>query len=218
MCIIAVSPAGVPQPDIATLRRMFTINPHGAGYMTARNGRVEISKGYMTWSDFSRAVTREAFTAADSVVYHFRIATQAGVNPEMTHPFPLTKDITQTKLWDCSCPIGVAHNGVIQLTTDRTDTEYSDTAHYIVEFLRYLVRTPEDLHNDAILDAIRRTTNSRWALMDGTGYIATVGDFIDRDGILYSNGSFCFAPKNYSVLRGFFDDEELTDEDLAYLL
>ena len=65
MCIIAASPAGAPQPTMDTLRRMFINNPHGAGYMTARNGRVEISKGFMTWADFSRAVRQEAFTAAE---------------------------------------------------------------------------------------------------------------------------------------------------------
>jgi predicted glutamine amidotransferase len=197
-----------------TLRRMFINNPHGAGYMTARNGRVEISKGFMTWADFARAVRMEAFTAADPVVYHFRISTQAGVNPEMTHPFPLTSHIEQCKLWDVACPIGVAHNGIIRLTSNSRDREYSDTAHYIVEFLRYLVRDADDLRNAAILDAIHRTTDSRWALMDSTGYIATVGDFIEEGGCLYSNGTFRAAKpqhstaRNYKVCRGFFDDEE----------
>ena len=214
MCIIAASPAGAPQPTMDTLRRMFINNPHGAGYMTARNGRVEISKGFMTWADFARAVRQEAFTAAEPVVYHFRISTQAGVNPEMTHPFPLTSHIEQCKLWDVACPIGVAHNGIIRLTSNSRDKEYSDTAHYIAEFLRYLVRDADDLRNAAILDAIHRTTDSRWALMDSTGYIATVGDFIEEDGCLYSNSTFRAAKthytptKNYKVCRGFFDDEE----------
>lgn len=214
MCIIAASPAGAPQPTMDTLRRMFINNPHGAGYMTARNGRVEISKGFMTWADFSRAIRQEAFTAAEPVVYHFRISTQAGVNPEMTHPFPLTSHIADCKLWDCACPIGVAHNGIIRLTSNPRDKEYSDTAHYVAEFLRYLVRDADDLRNAAILDAIHRTTDSRWALMDSTGYISTVGDFIEEDGCLYSNGTFRAAKaqhttaRNYRVCRGFFDDEE----------
>lgn len=210
MCIIAVSPAGSPQPNLDIMRRMFINNPHGAGYMTARNGRVVISKGFMTWADFVRAVRSEAFTAADPVVYHFRISTQAGVNPEMTHPFPLTSHIEYCKILDLTCPIGVAHNGIIRLTSDHRDKEYNDTAHYISEFLRYLVRDADDLRNDAILSAIRRTTDSKWALMDSTGYIATVGDFIEDSGCLYSNGTFRAAPaKTYRVTRSFFDDEPL---------
>lgn len=209
MCIIAVSPAGIQQPSIDAMRRMFTNNPHGAGYMTVRDGRVVISKGYMNWSDFQRAIRMEAFTAADPVVYHFRISTQAGVNPEMTHPFPLTSHIEYCKILDLTCSIGVAHNGIIRLTSDHRDKEYNDTAHYIAEFLRYLVRDEDDLRCPEILSAIRRTTDSKWALMDSTGYIATVGDFIEEDGILYSNGTFRAAPvKTYRVTRSFFDDEE----------
>ena len=90
MCIICVSKPGVRQPDENTIRTMFYRNPHGAGYMFARDGRVEIRKGFMRLDEYLRAIREERFTAADSVVYHFRISTQAGVNPEMTHPFPLS--------------------------------------------------------------------------------------------------------------------------------
>lgn len=190
MCIICSSAAGVRQPSEAQLRRMFDANPHGAGYMVARNGRVEISKGYMSWAPFLKAIRYEKFTPDDPVVYHFRISTQAGVTPEMCHPFPLTSHMEDCKILDVGCPVGVAHNGVIRLTSDHADREYSDTAHYITEFLRFFVRSPEDLRDPAVLDAIERTTDSKWALMDSSGYIATVGDFIEEDGLLFSNGTF----------------------------
>lgn len=215
MCVICVSNPGVQQPSIEQLRNMFDSNPHGAGYMVARNGRVEISKGFMDFDTFLHAVQYERFTEDDSVVYHFRISTQAGTTPEMTHPFPLTSNICKTRMLDVACPIGVAHNGIIRLTSDPHDKDYSDTAHYIAEFLRYLVRSPADLRNGAILDAIERTTNSRWALMDATGYVATVGNFIEDDGLLFSNASY-FPPRHFSfygghsknqIIRGFFDDE-----------
>ena len=90
MCIICVSKSGVRQPGGTTIRAMFLRNPHGAGYMVARGGRVQIHKGFMDLGDYLRAIRTEHFTASDSVVYHFRISTQAGVNPEMTHPFPLS--------------------------------------------------------------------------------------------------------------------------------
>lgn len=228
MCIICVSKPGVNQPSLDQLRNMFDANSHGAGYMVARNGRVEASKGFMTWDDFIRAVKYEKFTDADAVVYHFRISTQAGVNPQMTHPFPLTGILEKTKLIDFHCPIGVVHNGIIQLTTNHRDREYSDTAHYVAEFLRYLVRSPGDLRNAKILDAIERTTHSKWALMDGTGYIATVGDFIEDGGLLFSNTSYRASRFKFSapyrayrwdddsrsqVIRGFFEDEPETDDE-----
>lgn len=186
--------------------RMFQTNPHGAGYMTARNGRVEISKGFLTWEDFIHAVRHERFTAADPVVYHFRISTQAGTGAAMTHPFPLTNHIEQCKRLDAACPIGVAHNGVIQLTSDPREKEYSDTAHYVAEFLCHLVRDPADLRDQSILSAIERTTRSRWAIMDSGGYIATVGDFIEEGGLLYSNATYRSAGsrKYYTAPRNLF--------------
>ena len=98
---------------------MFRNNPHGAGFMVARNGKVEISKGYMNIENFVSAIRLQHFTAKDSVVYHFRISTQADVTPEMTHPFPLTNQLEYMKALDVSCDCGVAHNGIIYLTTDR---------------------------------------------------------------------------------------------------
>ena len=92
---------------------------HGAGYMFARDGRVQIHKGFMDVDSFLDAIRGEHFTAKDSVVYHFRISTQAGVNPEMTHPFPLSNRLSYMKALDVECRCGVAHNGIIRLTSDR---------------------------------------------------------------------------------------------------
>jgi len=224
MCIICASKAGVRQPTEAMLRRMFINNPHGAGYMYARDGKVRIEKGFMTWGDFSRAVKHEAFTAADPVVYHFRISTQAGVIPEMTQPFPLTSEIAQTKGLGLVCPAGVAHNGIVRLTSDRTDREYSDTAHYIAEFMAYMIRNVEDMKNPAILSAVERTTNSKWALLDGSGEIVTVGGFIEDGGLLFSNGTYqevsyydrggiVYAHGRQGMIRSFYEDDAYSDDE-----
>ena len=55
MCIICVSKSGVQQPTDTTLRAMFRRNPHGAGYMYARDGKVTIHKGFMNIEDFLSA-------------------------------------------------------------------------------------------------------------------------------------------------------------------
>ena len=54
----------------------------------------------------------------DETNYHFRISTQAGVSPEMTHPFPLSNRPARLRKLDLRCRVGVAHNGVIRLTSD----------------------------------------------------------------------------------------------------
>ena len=190
MCIICVSPKLVRQPNVTTIRRMFQNNPDGAGYMVARDGKVIISKGFMNVDEYIEAIRAEHFTAKDPVVYHFRISTQAGVNPQMTHPFPLSNRIEHMKVLDVECPCGVAHNGIIRLTTDRNNREYSDTALFIANYLSLIIREPGDLKDERILTLIHRLAGSKLAIMDGDGYIATVGEYINQKGLLFSNTSF----------------------------
>lgn len=190
MCIICVSPKRVRQPNVTTIRRMFRNNPDGAGYMVARDGKVTISKGFMDVDEYIEAIRTEHFTAKDPVVYHFRISTQAGVNPQMTHPFPLSNRIEHMKVLDVECSCGVAHNGIIRLTTDRNNREYSDTALFIANYLSLIIREPGDLKDERILTLIHRLAGSKLAIMDGDGYIATVGEYINQKGLLFSNTSF----------------------------
>ena len=190
MCIICVSPARTRQPSISQIKTMFLNNPHGAGYMYARDGRVHIHKGFMDIDSFLSAVKAEHFTAKDSVVYHFRISTQAGVNPEMTHPFPLSNRLPHMKALDVECPCGVAHNGIIRLTSDPTQHEYSDTALFITHYMARMVHGLDDLKDTQLLNRIERLAGSKLAIMDGSGYIATVGNFINERGLLFSNDSY----------------------------
>jgi len=169
---------------------MFMNNPHGAGYMFAREGRVHIHKGFMDIDSFLSAVKAEHFTAKDSVVYHFRISTQAGVNPEMTHPFPLSNRLPHMKALDVECPCGVAHNGIIRLTSDPSQHEYSDTALFITRYMAQMVHGLDDLKDAQLLNRIERLAGSKLAVMDGSGYIATIGHFINERGLLFSNDSY----------------------------
>ena len=202
MCIIAVSKRGVKQQTLNQLENMFFNNPDGAGYMYARNGRVYIHKGFMDFDDFSRAIKDEHFTKADPVVYHFRISTQAGVNPRMTHPFPLTDCRKDCEKLDLKCNIGIAHNGIIRMTSDVKETRFSDTAIFIADYMSRLIRSREDLEDSAILEMIDHLTNSKWALMDGiTGNIETVGKFVNADGIMFSNTTYLpYVPPKTTII------------------
>ena len=190
MCIICVSKSGVRQPGEAAIRAMFLRNPHGAGYMVARGGRVQIHKGFMDLDDYLRAIRTEHFTASDSVVYHFRISTQAGVNPEMTHPFPLSNQPARLRKLDLRCRVGVAHNGIIRLTSDPDNDQYSDTAIFITQYLSRLIRSRADLRDQRLLDEIFQIARSKFAIMDGSGYVATVGEFVNERGLLFSNHTY----------------------------
>lgn len=160
-------------------------------------------KGFMNLEDFTRQLCLEAFTPDDSVVYHFRISTQAGITPAMTHPFPLTTRLKTCTQLDLTCPCGVAHNGIIQLTSNPREKTYSDTVRFITRYLTRLVRGSDDLHDQPVLDMIYLLTNSKFAIMDTTGYVATVGDFIHAGGLLFSNNTFIESPVSYTASRKY---------------
>ena len=200
MCIIAVSKIGVRQPSLNQLHNMYNNNPDGAGYMYARDGKVHIHKGFMCWEDFKRAVEKEQFTKDDPVVYHFRISTQAGVCPTMTHPFPLTKDLKLCEKLDLICPTGIAHNGIITMTSFSKETRFSDTAYFITWYMAKLIRNREDLTDPFVMDMIENLTNSKWAMMDGhTGEIVTIGKFENNKGLLFSNSSYNNTYRKYLI-------------------
>lgn len=203
MCIICVSNKGIKQPTKDQLLQMFLNNPHGAGFMFARNGAVTIHKGFMKFAEFYAAVKAENFTKNDVVIYHFRISTQAGVTPEMTHPFPLTANIAECKALDTVCNIGVAHNGIITLTTNHADKEYNDTAHFIAEYMSRIITTESDLKDQNKLRRVEMLAKSKLAILSGSGTVATLGYFIkDKDGLLFSN--YTYQPPIYDSYYDLF--------------
>ena len=187
MCVICISPAGVAQPSTSEICRMFHRNPHGAGYMVARNGHVEIHKGFKTLDDYLAALKAERFTDDDTVVYHFRISTQAGVNPAMTQPFPLSSQLEAMKALDLTCACGVAHNGIIPLTSDPDEHVYSDTALFIADYLSRWIRKSADLKRTQLLNLVGAMIQSKMVILDGSGLYATIGNFYTDKGLLYSN-------------------------------
>lgn len=190
MCVICVSDRGVKQPTKELMKQMWNRNPHGAGYMFARSKYVYIRKGFMTFDEFYDAVKAENFTAEDIVVYHFRISTQAGVNPEMTHPFMLTDNLPDTKVLRARVNIGVCHNGIISLTSGKS-TKYSDTALYIVDYLSDLVLRPADLKNPVLQGLIEEQIHSKMAILDYAGNVTKIGHFTkDESGLEFSNTYF----------------------------
>lgn len=65
MCTICVSPVKTRQPGMDQIKTMFSHNAHGAGYMVARDGHVQIHKGFMDVDSFVEAVEAEHFSEND---------------------------------------------------------------------------------------------------------------------------------------------------------
>lgn len=202
MCVICVKRQGVQMPTIKNVMDMWKRNPDGAGYMYVRDGKLIIRKGFTDVQDFMNAIYDEdKLTKNDVAVFHFRISTQAN-NPTMTHPFALTPRIEETKYLNIdNALIGVAHNGIIQLTSDHREQEYSDTALFVANYMTRIIRKPRDLKDPYCKSILQELIGySKLAMLDVNGDITLIGSFEERNGLLYSN--LYHEPIKYSYYNG----------------
>jgi predicted glutamine amidotransferase len=192
MCIIVIKPAGKKLPATATIENCWYNNNDGAGLMYAAGGTVHIQKGYMTLKSFKAALKRlekDIDTISTPIVLHFRITTHGGTSSGNTHPFPVTEKLPLLQMTKSRAPLAVAHNGIIDIKPSKKDI--SDTMEYIINQLAPLYQLKKDFYKQpAGLQLIYNAIKSKMVFMDGSGYIATVGNFTTVDGILYSNTSY----------------------------
>ena len=213
MCIIAAKAKGVAMPDDQTIENMWYGNSDGAGFMYAENGKVYIRKGFMEYSQFRKALDELAATHDMTqlpLVMHFRITTHGGTRPANCHPFPITDSVGVLSKLETKCRVGVAHNGVIDITPRKG---ISDTMEYIASQLAPLSRAvPEFYKNKHLIEMIYNATGSRLAFLTRDGSIYTVGDFIEDGGMLYSNTSYRYSRSwrdfNYSWLKSDISSRE----------
>lgn len=192
MCIIAYKPLNVAFPEENILKNCWDNNDHGAGFMYAYEGVVHFQKGYETWEAFKSALNRARKLTGDKVPYvmHFRIATQ-GYEKTMTHPFPLSSNMKKLKKLHGDCNIGVAHNGIIDLTSDGAK-EYSDTMKFITDYLSLIIRNYSWYKDERTTTLIERLIDgSRLAILDKKGHCQLLGKgWVEENGMWYSNTSY----------------------------
>lgn len=199
MCVICVKARGVKFPSKEYLSNCFENNSDGAGFMFVKDGSVVIRKGFGTFDKFYSALDRARADVGDKApfVMHFRIATQ-GFDLSMTHPFPLSDDINKLRYRKCKCPIGVAHNGIISLTSDGAK-DYSDTMKFITDYLSGIIRNFSWRKDKRIRNTIEALIKgSRLALLDKYGNTDVLGDgWVQEDDVLYSNSSYKNSYRKY---------------------
>ena len=81
MCVIVEKEKGKAVPENSVLKDCFQANPDGAGFAFARDGRVEIRKGFMTWRKFRKGLRAEMIRKSDTVVYNLPIGTSRENSP-----------------------------------------------------------------------------------------------------------------------------------------
>lgn len=225
MCIIVVKPQGMPMPADEIMETCWQQNPHGAGLMYAHEDKVHIVKGLMEWKAFKKelaALGKKHDLTALPLVMHFRISTQAGVNPENTHPFAITRDVRKLTAKKSSSTVGgLVHNGIIPCCSYMDDKEkYSDTLYFVKDYVARLARKPDDLKERWIQTILDEVAQSKLSVMLPDGEIIMLGEFILEDGLYYSNDSFLprLLSDGYHDDWAYYDDVTLypCDENMCY--
>lgn len=209
MCIIVYKPQTQPMPNKSILETCFEQNPDGAGYMYAFEGKVQIRKGFMTFDKFYKALSKSIALTGEGVPYvlHFRISTQGGNRKDCTHPYPLSSNMANLRLLQASTNIGIAHNGIISLTSNsfnKTIT-YNDTMLFITDYLSLIIENENYYKNGRIIELISRLCESKLAILDRNGHCELIGkDWIKDNGIYYSNNTYepCVLDFPYSYYNG----------------
>ncbi len=194
MCIIAVKPKGVKMIDDSIIDTMFYTNPDGAGYMYALDGRVHIKKGFMYLEDLYESL-EELKEKCDitniPLILHFRISTSGKVDGKTCHPFPVSSNLKDLRERNIDATLGMAHNGVIYDYEERKSI-YSDTQLFVNKCVSYLYSMNPHFLNDPRTEAFFEPiiNGSRLAFLDGDGNIYRYGEWIEDDGIYYSNSGY----------------------------
>ena len=192
MCVIITKSKNQNKPSKEFLEKAWKTNPDGAGYMIANGNNVIISKGYMSFKSFYKAVSKLPNDKA--IVYHFRIATHGARNEKGTHPFPITSNDKLLQKQFMKTDLGVAHNGIIQLcgnyTKDKNPHNLSDTQLFIRDYLSHIKKIDNWYMNSNIQKMIKELIKSKMTVLDKQGNIIYIGDFVEVDGYKCSNNYF----------------------------
>ena len=197
MCIIVAKNAGIPMPSTEILHNCFNNNPDGAGFMLAAKNSVYGFKGLMTFEEFTDELARaeKRFGKLDKlpVVLHFRITTHGSSVAGNTHPFPLKSGYREMRKTQWCADQGFAHNGIILQTSNDPDIKkhkVSDTMVFAKKYAAPIAKYASIASDPALLDMLYEIADSKLCFLNKKGKIATRGDFVEQDGVLYSNTSF----------------------------
>jgi len=197
MCIIVAKKKGIELPSENVLENCFENNFHGAGIAIAVGTNVHVFKGLMTWERFRRTLNliKKKINLKDhAVAMHFRIATHGSVIEQNTQPFPVSDDMEYLTKVRYTAKNVLLHNGFFSsLFSYINCKEYdvSDTLLFTKSIIYPLSVLDPTLERKETVEIIRSTIgSSKIAILKYTGDFLLFGDFIEDEGIYYSNTSY----------------------------
>ena len=196
MCLIIVKETGVEFPNEDILAKAFKANPDGAGLAYNKHDHVYIHKGYMTYQHFIECYRNVLchITKDSALVIHFRKASRGKVNPELTHPFPISDNLDILTKSFLKSDYAVVHNGTIKEMDKYLKKErrkLSDTIVFVQKYLSLIANNDcwfDKECNQQLLELL--LGDSRMCILNNQGEIRTVGNFFKYNDLLFSKQSF----------------------------
>jgi len=207
MCVIAVCNRMLTEEELTNCWRS---NSDGAGVAWMSRKVVRWKKGFMTKEDLEKWYFELSPPPIPHVV-HFRSATAGDIVPELTHPFVI--DVVKSTIKGKTKRGVLFHNGVITNWEIKLDL----IGLWCIKNNRKL---PEGQWSDsrAVAALCRilgtdylRAQDGKWVMVVPRG-IFTFGNFIKRDGVLFSNTSYLCGGSQYYYSGKWWDDFP-TDEN-----
>ncbi|MBP3713387.1 MAG: hypothetical protein J6I69_02320 [Bacilli bacterium] len=227
MCVIMYKPSNAKLPNRKTFEKCFKANPDGAGYMFVKDNKVIIHKGFSDLENMLDSINSESVDFnKTALICHFRISTQGGVNPSLTHPFAVSDNFADMRQINATCNLALAHNGIISHCSNSRAKTYNDTMEYIRRYVYPITRgKAESLDDDLTIKLLKDRHLTGWnkfALMNANGKVVLVGDWRKKDGIFYSNLNWSQPPVidnwktphniNNFYSGGFFENPDDSDD------
>lgn len=188
MCVILCSLKG-DEINKDHLFTGFNNNPHGSGFMVAKDNNLIIEKGFFDFEDFYSQY--EKYIGLPIVVHH-RWATMGARNKENCHPFQFLNGEFDNKL-----QAAVAHNGHVNGHTEICSM--SDTYNFVQ---KRLIPLTKKVNGDKWWENIgfkmffqsALGNNNKLVFLDSDGkiniYNEKAGEWVEPESIWASNDSY----------------------------
>lgn len=191
MCLIIIKPKNIEFPNKELLYQAFKQNPDGAGIAYNQNGKVYISKGYMSYNHFINYYEDiiQKISKKSTLIIHFRKASRGRVNAELTHPFPISNDIEILKQLFIKTEYAVVHNGTIKQIDKywKKERKLSDTIIFIQKYLSLIAQNENWFNKEYNKELLELLLNGdRMCILNFDGELMIIGQFFKYDNLLLS--------------------------------
>ena len=203
MCIIVGKKKGVDLPSKTTLENCFDNNSDGSGLAYVKNRKVVIEKGFMTFEAFYKRLmelNKQFDLKNKALLMHFRITTHGGTSKGNCHPFPISNSRKKLKATYLECGnVAFAHNKTVKICADEKEKDMSDTQIFSRDYLYHIWKTNKRFYEDKNIRKIiqKMGGESRFCFLDDKEKLYTIGEFVEDNGVLYSNYSYSYNINYY---------------------